>query len=63
MGQIASTTTFSDYKTFEGITLPTKTVQRAVGTEITVRLTEVVFGAVDPAKLAVPPEILALRKK
>ena len=63
MGQIASTTTLSDYKTFEGITVPTKSVQRAVGTEITVRVTEVVFGAVDPAKLAVPPEILALRRK
>ena len=63
MGDIAVTTIYSEYKTFEGITLPTKTVQRAAGTEITVRITEVVFGAIDPAKLAIPPEILALRGK
>ena len=63
MGEIKVSTSYSDYKTFEGITLPTKTVQRAAGTEVTLRITEVVFGAVDPAKLAIPPEIQALRKK
>jgi hypothetical protein len=63
MGDLAVTTSYGDYKTFDGITMPTKTVQKANNTEVTLRLTEVVFGPVDPAKLAIPPEILALRKK
>jgi hypothetical protein len=63
MGDIATTTSYSEYKTFDGITMPTKRVKKVAGTEVTMRFAEVEFGAVDPAKLAIPPEIQALRKK
>ncbi|HYV95832.1 MAG TPA: hypothetical protein VE967_00100 [Gemmatimonadaceae bacterium] len=63
MGQMQLTTLYADYKTFEGVTVPTKVTQRAAGTELVSRMTEVTFGPVDPAKLAPPPEIVALRKK
>jgi hypothetical protein len=61
--EMAVSTIYSEYKTFDGVTMPTKTVQRAAQTEAVIRLTEVVFGPIDPAKFAVPPEIQALRKK
>jgi hypothetical protein len=63
MGQISITTTYHDYKAFDGITLPTRTVQRATGTEVVLRLTELVFETVDPAKFVLPAEIQTLRKK
>jgi hypothetical protein len=63
MGEIAIRVTYMDYKTFDGITLPTRTVQSASGTDVVLRLTELVFETIDPAKLALPPEIQALRKK
>jgi hypothetical protein len=63
MGAISITTMYYDYKAFDGITLPTRTVQRATGTEVVLRLTELVFETVDPAKFVLPPEIQTLRKK
>lgn len=63
MGQIAIVITYSDYKAFNGITVPTKMVQKASGTEVVLRWTELLFEPVDPAIFALPPEIQALRKK
>jgi hypothetical protein len=63
MGDLAYTILYSDYRTFEGITLPTRSVQRSAGTEAMTVITEIVFGPVDPAKLAPPPEIQALRRR
>jgi hypothetical protein len=63
MGEIALKVTYHDYKTFDGITVPTRTVQSATGTEIVLRLTELVFETIDPEKFTLPPEIQALRKK
>ena len=63
MGDIALKVTYWDYKTFDGITVPTRTVQSATGTEIVLRLTELVFEAIDPARFTLPAEIQALRKK
>lgn len=63
MGEIAIKVSYFDYKAFDGITLPTRTVQSATGTEIVLRLTELVFEAIDPAMFTLPAEIQALRKK
>ena len=63
MGPISITTSYYDYKSFDGITLPTRTVQRATGTEVVLRLTELVFETIDPAKFTLPSEIQTLRKK
>lgn len=63
MGDLAYTILYSEYKSFDGITLPTRSLQRAAGTEALTVISEIVFGRVDPAKLAPPPEIQALRKK
>jgi hypothetical protein len=63
MGAIPFTTLYSEYKEFNGVTLPTKSVQRAVGTEVTMIISSVTLGPVDPAKLALPAEIQALRGK
>lgn len=62
-GAIPTTTLYSEYKKFGDITMPTKAVQRAAMLEITQRITDVEFGAVDAAKLTPPPEIQALRKQ
>ncbi len=63
MGKISIKTTYFDYKTFDGITLPTRTVQSATGTEVVLRLTDLVFETIDPARFTLPPEIQTLRKK
>ncbi|HKS07541.1 MAG TPA: hypothetical protein VJR92_14660 [Gemmatimonadaceae bacterium] len=62
-GAIPTITLFSEYKKFGDITMPTKAVQRAAVLEITQRITDVEFGAVDATKLTPPAEILALRKQ
>jgi hypothetical protein len=63
MGEIAIKIQYMDYKNFDGITLPTRTIQSATGTEIVLRMTELVFEKIDPAKFVLPPEIQTLRKK
>jgi hypothetical protein len=63
MGAMSITSIYSDYKTFEGITVPTKMIQRVSGTELVLTWTELVFETVDPAKFVLPPEIQTLRKK
>jgi hypothetical protein len=62
-GAIPTITLFSEYRKFGDVTMPTKAVQRAAILEITQRVTDVEFGAVDAAKLTPPPEIQALRKQ
>jgi hypothetical protein len=63
MGEIAIKITYMDYKTFDGITVPTRTVQNVAGTELALSVSELVFEAIDPAKMVLPPEIQTLRKK
>ncbi len=63
MGKIDVVTIFKDYKTFDGITMSTKVIQRAMNTELVQKMTDVAFESVDPSKFALPPEIQALRKK
>ena len=63
MGRLASQTLYSEYKTIEGVKIAMKVVVRSMGVDLVQRLNEVVFEKVDPAKVAPPPEIQALRKK
>lgn len=63
MGRLTAETIFSDYKTVDGVKVATKVVQKSMGFEVTQLITEIVFEALDPAKLALPAEIQALRKK
>jgi hypothetical protein len=63
MGEIAIRITYMAYKPFDGITVPTRTVQNVAGTELVLEVNELVFEAIDPAKLVLPAEIQTLRKK
>jgi hypothetical protein len=63
MGDIPYTSVFSNYKSMNGVMLPTRVVQRLASQEFTITFTDVKLDAVDPAKLAVPSEIRALRPR
>jgi hypothetical protein len=52
----------SEYRAFSGLQLPTRQVQRVLGTEQVVTITTVEFGGVDPSTFAPPAAILALVK-
>ena len=61
MGDIPVSRSYSDYKTFDGVTLATKVIERTQGLEATQRITEVTFEAIDEIRFALPPQIKALR--
>lgn len=62
LGTMKATNVMSDYRAFDGLQLPTRQVQRVLGTEQVVTITSVEFGGVDPATFAPPASILALVK-
>jgi len=62
LGTMNATNVMSDYRAFNGVQLPTRQVQRVLGTEQVVTITSVEFGGVDPATFAPPASILALVK-
>ena len=62
LGTMKATNVMSDYRAFNGLQLPTRQVQRVLGTEQVVTITTVEFGGVDPATFAPPASILALVK-
>jgi hypothetical protein len=62
LGTMKATNVMGDYKAFSGLQLPTRQVQRVLGTEQVVTITSVEFGGVDPATFAPPASILALVK-
>jgi hypothetical protein len=62
MGDVPYTSVMTDYRTVSGVTLPMRVVQRLAAQEFTIRFSEVRLEAVDPAKLALPSEIQALRR-
>ena len=61
MGDIPVSRTYSEYKTFGGLTVATKVVEKAQGIEAVQHITEMTFETIDDAKLALPPQIKALR--
>jgi hypothetical protein len=62
MGDIPYSSSLTDYKTVNGVTLPMRVIQRLAAQEFTIRFSEVRIEAIDPAKLALPSEIQALRR-
>ena len=62
MGDVPVTRIYAEYKTFSGVTVPTKVIERTQGLEAIQHITDVVLEAIDDAKLAVPAQIQALRR-
>jgi len=62
MGEFPTTTVMTEYKTFGGLRLATRWVQRSMGVEQTITITDVEFDGVDPAAFALPVRIKALVK-
>jgi hypothetical protein len=62
MGTMKATNVMSDYRVFSGLQLPTRQVQRVLGTEQVVTITSVEFGGVDPSTFAPPDSIRVLAK-
>lgn len=62
MGEFPTTTVMTEYKTFGGLRLATRWVQRSMGVEQTITITNVEFDGVDPAVFALPDRIKALVK-
>jgi hypothetical protein len=63
MGAVDARILFSDYKDFDGVRLPTRTVQKVMGQEFVMTVSSVRFGPVDAAIFALPAEIKALIKE
>lgn len=59
MGAVDITVLYRDYRQFGGLQLPTTTVQRLMGQEQMLRISNVEFDNVDPAVFELPPEIRA----
>jgi len=62
MGEFPTTTVMTEYKTFGGLQLATRWVQRSMGVEQTITITSIEFDGVDPAMFALPARIKALVK-
>lgn len=63
MGSVDATVLFSDYRDFDGVRLPTRTIQRVMGQEFVMTVSAVRFGPIDTAAFDLPPEIKALVKQ
>jgi hypothetical protein len=63
MGTIPTTLVVDEYKSFEGLLMPTKARQRAMGVEWVLITTSVEHDKVPPDAFAAPAEIAALRSK
>jgi hypothetical protein len=61
MGEIEAVSRMSDYRTVEGIMVPHKLSQSAMGMQQLMTTTSVAFGPQDPKLFELPPEIKALR--
>lgn len=62
MGEFPTTTVMTEYKTFGGLRLATRWVQRSMGVEQTITITDVEFDGVDPEAFVLPARIKALVK-
>lgn len=60
MGEVFVETETADWKEFDGVLYPTRSVQKAMGAEQVLTLTEPDFGAIDPAVFALPEAIKTL---
>ena len=62
MGAVDATVLFSGYTDFDGVRLPTRTVQKVMGQEFVMTVKSIRFEAIDPAVFELPAEIKALVK-
>ena len=62
MGSVPTTTVVDEYRTFDGVLMPTKVRQRAMGVESVLTTTSVEHNRVPPAAFVPPAEIAALRQ-
>jgi hypothetical protein len=60
MGTVDASVFFSDYQDFDGVRLPTRTVQKVMGQEFIMTVKSVRFEPIDPAVFELPAEIKAL---
>ncbi|MGD8277919.1 MAG: hypothetical protein PVH00_07825 [Gemmatimonadota bacterium] len=60
MGTVDATVLFSDYREFDGVRVPTRTVQKVMGQEMVMTVDSVRFESIDPAVFELPAEIKAL---
>ncbi len=60
LGEFEVTTTFSDFGTFDGRTIPKKTTNSMMGQEQVMTITEASFAPIEPSVFALPAEIQAL---
>lgn len=63
MGEIPVVTTYSEYKKFGGVTVPTKTVLEVMGQQQILTIASVEFGDGTGVVIAPPPAVAALIKK
>lgn len=62
MGAMKATNVMTDYKPFDGLQIPTRQVQRVMGTEQVLTITGIEFGTVEASSFAPPAAIRALVK-
>jgi hypothetical protein len=62
MGAMKATNLMAEYKVFDGLQIPTRQVQRVMGTEQVLTITGVEFGTVEASSFAPPAAIRALVK-
>jgi hypothetical protein len=62
LGAMKATNVLTDYRAFGGLQIPTRQIQRVMGTEQVLTITSVEHGAVGPSNFAPPPAIRALLK-
>jgi hypothetical protein len=64
MGEVPVAVTVTDYKNFDGVWVPSKTIQKAVGQEFTMTIESVQMNPEIPAdRFALPAEVKALAAK
>jgi hypothetical protein len=60
MGAMEQTTIVSEYQEFGGLLVPTKTVQRTMGMDQVITVTNVSFEPIDPSVFALPKQIQSM---
>jgi hypothetical protein len=62
LGSVKATNVMADYRAFDGMKIPTRQVQRAMGAEQVLTISTVEFGGVAETSFELPPAIRALVK-
>lgn len=60
MGEVPVSVRFGDYRTFEGMTVPTRILQSSMGQEMEIVIREVAIDDVDPSRIDPPAAVRSL---